>query len=105
MHLEAIDSGSGFPENAIPHVFERFYRAEPSRSRRYPHPSASSRPDNRSPASDLHPSYGSGLGLAIVRQIIEAHRGTVSASNHPDTGGAWLQVWLPWQPSNLTIDR
>nr|WP_242040208.1 MULTISPECIES: PAS domain-containing sensor histidine kinase [unclassified Desertifilum] len=105
VHLEAIDSGSGFPENAIPHVFERFYRAEPSRSRRYPHPSASSRPDNRSPASDLHPSYGSGLGLAIVRQIIEAHRGTVSASNHPDTGGAWLQVWLPWQPSNLTIDR
>jgi len=38
---------------------------------------------------------GSGLGLAIVQQIVLAHGGSVKAKNHPDTGGAWLQVELP----------
>jgi two-component system OmpR family sensor kinase len=54
------DSGQGFPADALPVVFDRFYRADPSRSRR---------------------SGGSGLGLAIVAAIVEAHGGTVQASN------------------------
>lgn len=58
-----------------------------------PHPSAD-RPN------ELLPTQGSGLGLAIVRQIVEAHHGSVSASNHPETGGAWLQVFLPWNSPN-----
>ncbi|MEM7769383.1 MAG: PAS domain-containing sensor histidine kinase [Cyanobacteria bacterium P01_A01_bin.37] len=40
-------------------------------------------------------SQGSGLGLSIVQQIVEAHQGTVTATNHPETGGACLQIRLP----------
>jgi two-component system OmpR family sensor kinase len=54
------DTGQGFPADALPLVFDRFYRADPSRSRR---------------------SGGSGLGLAIVAAIVEAHSGTVQAVN------------------------
>ena len=86
IQIDLIDSGQGFPEGAISHVFDRFYRADPSRARQIQ-------------AREAHQlTSGSGLGLAIVRQIIEAHQGTVRAQNHPD-GGAWLQVVLPFDSS------
>ncbi|NJR71509.1 MAG: hypothetical protein HC771_25060 [Synechococcales cyanobacterium CRU_2_2] len=47
------------------------------------------------PGELLQLSSGSGLGLAIVRQIVEAHQGKVAAANHPDTGGAWMTIFLP----------
>lgn len=75
--LELIDRGSGFPEAALPHVFDRFYRVDESRTRS---------------GTD---SGGSGLGLAIVRQIVLAHQGAISVTNHPETGGAWVRVTLP----------
>jgi two-component system phosphate regulon sensor histidine kinase PhoR len=80
--IEVIDHGSGFPEVALPHVFDRFYRVDESRS--------------RSGAE----CGGSGLGMAIVRQIVLAHQGTIAVSNHPETGGAWVRVTLPAQASN-----
>ena len=102
IRIDIIDSGSGFPEKALPHVFERFYRADPSRARSTTDPTislplATEATTDRHNLLDWHAQGGSGLGLAIVRQIVEAHHGSVSARNHPKTGGAWLQVRLPWQ--------
>jgi two-component system sensor histidine kinase MprB len=66
--LTVRDHGPGFDEQDLPHVFERFYRAD--RARGMP---------------------GSGLGLAIVRQAAEAHGGFAGAANAPG-GGALLRV-------------
>ena len=63
--LTVRDRGAGFAEDDLPHVFERFYRAD--RARGMP---------------------GSGLGLAIVRQAAEAHGGFVEAANADGRGGA-----------------
>jgi signal transduction histidine kinase len=72
------DSGPGISELDLPHVFDRFYRADASRSRA---------------------TGGAGLGLAIVRKIVEAHGGSVEAKNAED-GGARLTVSLPRLPSS-----
>lgn len=71
--LQVHDSGPGIPADALPHIFERFYRADRSRSRA---------------------EGGSGLGLTIARQLARAHGGDLTASNHPD-GGAVFTLSLP----------
>ncbi len=71
--IQTHDSGPGIPEEALGQVFERFYRADKSRSRS---------------------EGGSGLGLAIARQLAEAHGGTLTAANHPQ-GGAVFTLSLP----------
>lgn len=70
------DHGPGLPPEALERAFERFYRADPSRSRA---------------------TGGSGLGLAIARAIVEAHGGRLEASNHPQ-GGAVFTLHLPTDP-------
>ena len=108
IQIDLIDGGVGFPEEDLPFIFERFYRADLSRSRStetYSHnqeersiASPSPSPLPQAPAEILvqpfQPSSGSGLGLAIVRQIVELHKGTITACNHPE-GGAWIQIRLP----------
>jgi heavy metal sensor kinase len=71
--LQVSDTGIGIPLAAIPLVFERFYRADETRSRE---------------------SGGIGLGLAIVKSICTAHRGTVSLSS-AEGRGTTLRVELP----------
>jgi two-component system sensor histidine kinase BaeS len=63
--LSVRDDGEGIAAEELPHVFDRFRRVDPSRTRS---------------------TGGSGLGLAIVRQIAEAHGGTVSATSEPGVG-------------------
>jgi len=77
--IETIDAGDGFPEDSLPHIFERFYRVDASRTR-----------------SGLERG-GSGLGLAIAHQIVQLHKGAIAAKNHPETGGAWITITLPYQ--------
>jgi two-component system sensor histidine kinase MprB len=69
--LTVADRGPGIPEDAIAHVFDRFYRADEARA-----------------------MPGSGLGLAIVKQVIDGHRGTVTLRNRSD-GGTVAQLSLP----------
>ena len=80
LKIDVIDSGKGFNASDLPHIFKRLYRGDKSRNR------------------EAQPDFsgdGSGLGLAIVEQIIQAHGGTILAENHPEIGGAWLEISLP----------
>lgn len=72
--ISVRDQGPGLSNDDLKHLFERFYRGDPSRYR--------------------GPRTGSGLGLAIVKQIAHAHGGLVRARNHPG-GGAVLELMLP----------
>lgn len=69
------DRGPGLPVSALPHVFERFYKADGARAR----------------------SDGSGLGLAISAENARLHGGTLTAENRPD-GGALFRLDLPTSP-------
>ncbi|MBD2440685.1 PAS domain-containing sensor histidine kinase [Nostoc sp. FACHB-110] len=84
LEINLIDSGTGFSEADLPHVFERFYRGDKARTH-----------SALTETNSLGSIVGNGLGLAIVRQILLAHSGSIKAMNHPDTGGAWMQVILP----------
>ena len=72
--LSVADQGPGLSEDDLTHLFERFYRGDPSRARSQ--------------------RIGSGLGLSIVQQIALTHGGRIQASNHSQ-GGALLELILP----------
>ncbi|MGC3002054.1 ATP-binding protein [Streptomyces sp. G35A] len=69
---EVMDSGPGIRPASLPHIFDRFYKADAARTR----------------------SAGSGLGLAITLENVRLHGGTVRAGNRPG-GGAVFTVELP----------
>ena len=72
VHVEVSDTGVGIPASHLPHVFERFYRVEQSRSKR-----------------------GTGLGLSLAQQIVAAHGGKISAMSQAGKGSMFT-VELPY---------
>jgi PAS domain S-box-containing protein len=74
VRIEVHDEGAGISPERLPHVFERFWQADPSSTRRH---------------------RGLGLGLAIVRHLVEMHGGTVSAESRGEGYGSTFAVELP----------
>jgi signal transduction histidine kinase len=68
VEFSVSDTGEGIPPGDLPYVFERFYRADKSRSRA---------------------SGGAGLGLAIAKQLVEAHGGTIGVESTPGEGSVF----------------
>jgi two-component system OmpR family sensor kinase len=77
--IEVSDNGAGIPSQALPHVFERFYRADKARSRA---------------------SGGAGLGLSIVKAICTAHRATIIVTSEEGKGSSFRVEF----PSAATSD-
>jgi signal transduction histidine kinase len=75
MILAVSDSGPGVPEADLPHIFDRFWRADSARSRH---------------------TGGSGLGLAIAKELIEAQGGQIRARNRVEGG---LEVMISFSKS------
>jgi two-component system sensor histidine kinase BaeS len=71
------DTGSGIAPEHLPHVFDRFYKVDPSRAGE---------------------SAGSGLGLSIVKAIVERHGGAVTATSRPGGGTTFTLKFPPERP-------
>ncbi|MGP3973149.1 ATP-binding protein [Streptomyces sp. 8N114] len=82
--IEVADQGPGIPEDVLPHVFDRFYKASASRPR----------------------SEGSGLGLSIALENAHIHGGEITAHNAPEgEGGAVFTLWLPRDSRRVAEER
>ena len=83
VRIAVSDTGQGIAPEHLPHVFDRFYRADSSRTRS---------------------TGGSGLGLAIVRQLVHGHGGRVEVTSGGEGKGATFVICLPWarQEPSLT---
>jgi signal transduction histidine kinase len=77
------DTGPGIPTEDLPHIFERFYRAEKSRTRRE--------------------TTGFGLGLSIANWIVERHGGRIEV-NSQEGKGTTFAIWLPLYTNNKQSD-
>jgi two-component system phosphate regulon sensor histidine kinase PhoR len=78
LHVQVTDNGPGIPREDQEHIFERFYRVHKDRSRE---------------------TGGTGLGLSIVKNVVQAHGGTVSVSSIPGEGSTFTVVLPAQQPA------
>ncbi len=87
--FSVADTGVGISPEDAPHVFDRFYRVDPSRAR------------------SQQRTGGAGLGLAIARSLVEAQAGTISLTSAPDVGTTDTLRLPQWseQPQALTPSR
>jgi two-component system sensor histidine kinase ResE len=74
MLISVMDNGTGISEDALTHIFDRFYQVDPARR-----------------GGEKH---GAGLGLAIVKEIVQAHGGRISVRSRPGEGTVF-EVFLP----------
>lgn len=82
VEVAVVDQGIGIPTEAVPRLFERFYRVDPARSRE---------------------TGGTGLGLSIVKHVVADHGGEVSVWSQLGHGSTFT-VRLPLAPDALTAD-
>jgi heavy metal sensor kinase len=83
--LEVVDNGPGIPPEALPRIFDRFFRVDKARSREL---------------------GGAGLGLSIVKSICAAHHGNVEASSTPGQGSRFrVELPLASNPTNNNPER
>jgi two-component system OmpR family sensor kinase len=80
-HLTFSDTGPGMPPDAAAQIFERFYRADPSRART---------------------AGGAGLGLSIVEAVVDAHGGTIEARSRAGEGTSF-EITLPLAQDALSL--
>ncbi|MGF1540137.1 MAG: sensor histidine kinase [Pleurocapsa sp.] len=78
LQVKVKDTGSGIPESALPHIFDRFYRVDAARSTQ----------------RQIDTPSGAGLGLAIAKAIVESHHGQITVSSVLDRGTTFT-VTLP----------
>jgi signal transduction histidine kinase len=74
IRIEVLDNGEGITSQDLPHVFERFYRGEPSRTR-----------------GANGTNTGMGLGMVIAKELVEAHGGRIGAQSQLGKG---TTVWF-----------
>jgi signal transduction histidine kinase len=84
VQVSVSDTGKGIPPEAIPHIFDRFYQADSSRTG--------------------GEKKGAGLGLAIVHEIVVAHGGRISVRSALGRGTGFI-VHLPLMPSIVNLDK
>jgi len=69
VQISVNDTGMGISEKDLSHIFERFYRCDPSRSQ-----------------------TGTGLGLSFARAVVRAHNGDISVTSTPDKGSTFTVI-------------
>jgi len=79
--FEVADEGIGIPPEALPHIFERFYRADPSRANR---------------------AEGAGLGLSLVKWAVDQHHGTIHVESVPENGTRFV-VKIPLSAQEINF--